>query len=140
MSDAASNSNKPQIEVVSDDDWKERVKAADAKLDAERQAQHAASESPPEGLAGKVPPASFASLVQMLSTQAIVALGLIPAPDGKVLRELELSKHFIDQLSLLEEKCKGNLTAQESRLLDNTLHELRMAFIEVSRQAGTGHA
>jgi hypothetical protein len=71
----------------------------------------------------------------MLSSQAILAMGLIPAPDGQRLQELPLAKHFIDLLAVLEAKCGGNLSADEARFLDQSLHELRMAYVEVSRRA-----
>lgn len=138
-----SDPDRPPIEIVSDEDWKEQVKAADAKLDAERDApppppgdeDHSApsgNQTDPE-----IPPASFEMLVRMFSTQAIVALGLIPTPEGETARQLPLARHFIDVLALLEEKCRGNLTQEEDRLLENTLHELRMAYIEVA-QTGAG--
>jgi hypothetical protein len=139
-----SDQGKRPIEVVSDEDWKEQVKAADAKLDAERQAgqQSASTGESPSGEGGtekdpQLPPASFEMLVRMFSTQAIVALGLIPTPEGKVERQLPLARHFIDILAVLEEKCTGNLSPEEDRLLENTLHELRMAYIEVA-QTQTG--
>lgn len=129
----APDRDKPQIEIVTDEDWKEQVKAADARLDAEREAQQAsATESQFDPTA--MPPASFATLVQMFSTQAIVSMGLIPTPEGEVLRQLPLARHFIDMLSVLEDKCRGNLSPQEQQLLDMTLHELRMAYVEISKE------
>jgi hypothetical protein len=42
---------------------------------------------------------------------------------------------FIDQLAMIQEKTRGNLTNEESAVLRNTLSNLQMAFVEVSQQA-----
>ena len=46
---------------------------------------------------------------------------------------------MIDILSLLEEKTRGNLTAEERQLLDQLLYELRLRFVEATK-AGGGQA
>jgi hypothetical protein len=43
------------------------------------------------------------------------------------------ARQSIDMLAVLAEKTKGNLTADESRLLDSALFELRMAFLEITQ-------
>ncbi|QDT33167.1 DUF1844 domain-containing protein [Thalassoglobus polymorphus] len=136
MSDG-NESEKPQIEVVGDDDWKDRVKAEDAKRDAESQQKPAApdaaeSDGEQELDLNNLPPATFSMLVQMFSTQAMVALGVIPDPSGNQNQQLPLAKHFIDLLGVLEEKCKGNLTDDEAELLKQSAHELRMAYMQLS--------
>lgn len=131
------DSEKPQIEIAGDSDWKEKVKAEDAKLDAEAQAD-ASPDANADGDAEKhmdidqLPPASFSMMVQMFATQAMVALGVIPSPEGKQIRQLPLAKHFIDLMSVLEEKCKGNLSKDEEKLLEQSLYELRMAYVQLS--------
>jgi hypothetical protein len=42
------------------------------------------------------------------------------------------ARQTIDTLSLLSEKTKGNLTAAEGNFLQNSLYELRMAYVEVT--------
>src|SRR5207302_7076555 len=88
------------------------------------------------GAAGPyIPPADFLALVEMFSTQALVALGMISHPStGKPQPQLQLARHFIDLLAVVEAKTKGNLSAEESSLLDSTLHFLRMTFVEVTRK------
>lgn len=140
MSSSSSSNEKPQIEVSSDEDWKTRVKAEDARRDAEALTPEAAAsvteqeseESDDEPDYGQLPPASMFTLLQMLSTQSIVALGMIPGPNGKTTVQLPLAKHFIDLLALLETRCQGNLTDDEQKFLDGTLHELRMAYVAQS--------
>jgi hypothetical protein len=81
-----------------------------------------------------LPPASFTTLIQMLATQTMVALGKIPIPGQSETKiELAAAKHFIDLLEVLEPKTKGNLTGEELILLNNVTHELRMAYIAASK-------
>ena len=83
----------------------------------------------------RVPPADFSTLVTMFSTQAMVAMGAIPHPSsGKAEVQLELARHFIDLLGVVEEKTKGNLSADETNLISSSLHYLRMSFIEQSKK------
>jgi hypothetical protein len=134
MSDS---SDKPKI--IIDEDWKSRVQAEKeaAEKDA-REKQHApdvfTSEGPSTATGanprGELPPATFAVLLSTLATQALMALGQLPHPaTGKSEVQLEEAKHFIDLLEMLEQKTTGNCTPDESKLLENLLHELRMAFI-----------
>jgi hypothetical protein len=45
-----------------------------------------------------------------------------------------MAKHQIDTLVILEEKCKGNLSADEQRLIDTALYEARMRYVAVAQQ------
>ncbi len=86
---------------------------------------------PPE--TPEIPPARFDILVQLLSSQAILALGLIPDPQGNTEVRLPLARHFIDLLAVLETKTKSNLTGHESQMLERSLHELRVLFLDKSQ-------
>ena len=82
----------------------------------------------------KLPPPSFSLLVASLGSQAMVALGQVPNPlDGKTEVRLDLAKHAIEMLTILEQKTKGNLDADESKLLEGVLHQLRMAFLAAKK-------
>ena len=48
---------------------------------------------------------------------------------------LELAKHMIDTLGVLEEKTKGNLSSEEAQMLTSTLHQLRMAYLSIQQDA-----
>jgi hypothetical protein len=109
-------------EPRSDDDWKDRLKGEDAALDARTEAEG------PE-----MPPASFASLVHLLTAQAMSALGLVAGPDGKPHRQLSVARHFIDLLSIIEAKTRGQLDSTDAAMLEDVLHDLRMAFVTVSK-------
>lgn len=147
---ADEQSDKPQLEIKSDEGWKNRVKAEDAKLDAERggadqprpdepanQAEEPAAEAIPEEEEidpSQIPPANFAMLVQSFATQALVALGQIPNPvTGEAKAQPALAKHFIDLLGVIEEKTEGNLSNPERNLLVDSLHHLRLAYVELSK-------
>src|SRR6185437_9625104 len=77
----------------------------------------------------------FIEFVMMQAQNAALFLGQIPNPQtGKGEVNLELAKMFIDQLGMIQEKTRGNLTNEETAVLRNTLSNLQMAFVEVSQQ------
>jgi len=80
-------------------------------------------------------PASLQALVTQLAMQAMFSLGLVQTPDGQVPEpDLDQSRYLIDLVELLEDKTAGNVTEDEQKLLSNTLHDLRMAYVSVSRR------
>ena len=81
----------------------------------------------------------FIEFVIMQAQNAALFLGQIPNPQtGKGEVNLELAKMFIDQLGMIEEKTRGNLTSEETAVLKNTLSNLQMAFVEVSKEMQGG--
>src|SRR5205814_4109534 len=83
----------------------------------------------------------FIEFVMMHAQNAALFLGQIPNPktgEGEV--NLELAKMFIDQLAMIQEKTRGNLTNDESTVLRNTLSNLQMVYVEVAQQAPHGAA
>jgi hypothetical protein len=80
----------------------------------------------------------FIEFVMMQAQNAALFLGQIPNPQtGQGEVNLELARMFIDQLAMIQEKTRGNLTTEEATVLRNTLTNLQMAFVEVS-QSGAG--
>ena len=76
----------------------------------------------------------FIEFVMMHAQNAALFLGQIPNPktgEGEV--NLEIAKMFIDQLAMIQEKTRGNLTNEEATVLRNALSNLQMAFVEVAR-------
>lgn len=70
----------------------------------------------------------------MQAQNAALFLGQIPNPQtGKGEVNLEVAKMFIDQLAMIQEKTRGNLSSEESAVLRNTLSNLQLAYVEVSR-------
>ena len=93
------------------------------------------SENAPESTPKELPPPSFPLLVATFASQASVAFGHVPSPiDGKTEVRLDLAKHAIDMLAVIEEKTMGNLSQQEASMLENILHQLRMAYVEASKK------
>jgi hypothetical protein len=104
------------------------------------------SESDPRGFTivdkgasapGDLPKPDFAGFLISLGSSAFVHMGLIPDPETGQSRapNLAIARQTIDMIELLEEKTRGNLTADESTLLRNLLTDLRMRFVEASRGA-----
>src|SRR5215470_7682782 len=76
----------------------------------------------------------FIEFVLMQAQNAALFLGQIPNPQtGKGEVNLEVAKMFIDQLAMIEEKTRGNLTSEESTVLRNALSNLQLAYVEVAR-------
>jgi hypothetical protein len=81
----------------------------------------------------------FIEFVMMQAQNAALFLGQIPNPQtGQGEVNLELARMFIDQLAMIQEKTRGNLTNEEAAVLRNTLSNLQLAFVEVSQGAGGG--
>jgi len=81
----------------------------------------------------------FVEFVMMHAQNAALFLGQIPNPktgEGEV--NLELAKMFIDQLAMIQEKTRGNLTNEETIVLRNTLSNLQMVYVEVAQKAPKG--
>jgi hypothetical protein len=93
------------------------------------------SESFPRAdLPSEWPDASFRELVTMCTSPALMGLGIVPAPgQDQASVDLPLARHFIDLLALLDEKTGDRLDATDQEALDQSLHELRMAFVQVQQ-------
>lgn len=84
----------------------------------------------------QLPPASFATLVSLLASQAMAALGQLPDPaTNQPTVRLGMAKHFIDSLEVLEQKTKGNLSDVEAGMLENMLYELRLLYVAVQKKS-----
>ena len=87
----------------------------------------------------KLPPPSFSLLVTTLAGQAMLSMGALPDPvTGKREKQLDVARHFIETLAILEKKTAGNLTPDEAALLDGALHQLRLSFVEVQKETIDG--
>ncbi len=75
----------------------------------------------------------FIEFVMMQAQNAALFLGQMPNPQtGKPEVNLEVAKMFIDQLAMIQEKTRGNLSNEEGAVLKNTLASLQMAYVEMS--------
>lgn len=81
----------------------------------------------------------FIEFVMMQAQNAALFLGQIPNPQtGQPEVNLEVARMFIDQLAMIREKTRGNLTKDESTVLGNALSSLQMTFVEASQGAKSG--
>lgn len=120
--DGINMNDNDEPRIIVDDDWKAQVQREKEQLDQN-----------PDQQLPEMPEASFGLLVTTLTTQALAALGFIVDPvTGKGDADRPMAKHFVDTLGVLQEKTIGNLTSEESHLLDQSLHQLRMAYISTA--------
>ena len=80
------------------------------------------------------PALSFTAFVLSLASTAAIHFGDLPDPLSGARAEPNLggAAQMIEILSLLEQKTRGNLTAEEREVITQVLYELRMRFVEVS--------
>jgi Domain of unknown function (DUF1844) len=122
--------------IIIDEDWKSQVQAEKeaaqrpaAQAETPREAKPAPGDMP-------MPPASLELLATTLATEAMMALGQLPHPQtGQAVYQPQQAKFLIDTIGVLYDKTKGNATAEESQLLDQLLHQLRMAYVELTNMA-----
>jgi len=117
--------NDQEPKIIVDSDWKEEARKEKEELEQEPR------DMPPPG---EIPEPSFVEMIQMIVLQASVGLGAVQDPQTgqRVSTNLPVAKHYIDLLEVLQTKTKGNLDDNEEALIDATLHELRMAFVQVA--------
>ena len=85
------------------------------------------------GLPGAEDPASFASFMMSIASNAASSLGMMEHPvTGKREVDLELGKHWIDVLGMLQQKTRGNLVPREQEILEGLLADLRMQFVSLT--------
>jgi hypothetical protein len=82
----------------------------------------------------EMPAASFGSLISSIMTQALFYLGELAPRGGEPVVNLDMAKHHIDTLGVLEEKTRGNLTPEEQKLLDSVLYDTRMRYVNTASQ------
>jgi Domain of unknown function (DUF1844) len=80
------------------------------------------------------PALSFVAFVLSLASTAAIHFGDLPDPVSGQPSEVNLegATQMIEILSLLEQKTRGNLTAEERQVLEQVLYELRMRYVEIS--------
>jgi Domain of unknown function (DUF1844) len=136
--------------IIVDDDWKSQAQAEKQKLAEQTKARKAAEAGGGDakgratgGASGaggaasgggrQMPAASFEVLVSTMATQALFALGEIPDPQtGQRMAHLDLARHHLDMLAVIEEKTKDNLSKEESDMLATTLYELRNRYVQLT--------
>lgn len=114
--------------------------AAPAPEPSQPEVAPTAEEPPPDAeeefseadLADARDPASFVSFVMSIASNAASALGMMEHPVTHQREvDLELGKHWIDVMGMLEKKTAGNLTPQETRMIEGLLSDLRMQYVSL---------
>jgi 3-oxoacyl-ACP reductase-like protein len=110
--------------------------AAPAQAKPETEAPTSAAEPEEEfsdeDMAAARDPASFISFVMSIASNAASALGMMEHPvthEREV--DVELGKHWIDILGMLQKKTAGNLTSQDKRMVEGLLADLRMQYVSL---------
>ena len=130
-----------------DDDWKRQAQEEKKRM-AEQEKQQATVAAAPapaateqaapaggrKAAAGEIPTASFATIAQSMLTQTLYFLGDLAGRGGQPMMNLDMAKYQIDQLTILEQKTKGNLMPEEQQFLDSALYEARNRFVAVASQ------
>ena len=81
--------------------------------------------------AAPLPAINFATFVFSLNSSALVQLGMMEDPmTGQKTKNLPLAKQTIDVISMLEEKTRGNLNADEAAMIKNILYDLRILYVK----------
>jgi hypothetical protein len=85
-------------------------------------------------------PLSFTAFILSLATTAAIHLGDVADPGSgtSLPPNLEGASQMIEILSLLDQKTRGNLTAEERQVLEQVLYELRLRYVEMAGAGDTG--
>nr|MBP7322200.1 DUF1844 domain-containing protein [Deltaproteobacteria bacterium] len=82
-----------------------------------------------------LPEIDFPAFILSLSSSALLHLGLIENPvSRKSERNLPLAKQTIDIIAMLRDKTKGNLSPEESGLVDDLITDLRLKYVNEIRK------
>ena len=120
--------DRPQDDERRDERKSERAGAASA---AKSQARREAAPEP--SFVGT--DQAFEGLLTELYNLAVLQMGLVTGPSGEAVPpDLEGAHRTIDLIEALERKTRGNLSARESRLLEQILYELRLSFVEINKR------
>ena len=109
--------------------------ASPSQPSADRPATEAQPESSAdvEELPDAEDPAGFINFVMSIASNAASSLGMMEHPVTRKREvDLELAKHWIDVLGMLEQKTKGNLVPQEEKILEGLLADLRMQYVSLN--------
>ena len=126
----AEKAKKDEKKIIVDENWKQQAQKEKEVLAAQEEAEKKKTEEP-KARRGPLPKGDFAALVSTLVTQALFALGMVKIEGQENKPDLEMAKYNIDMLETLEEKTKGNLSEEEEKVLENTLNQVRMAYVKI---------
>jgi hypothetical protein len=110
---------EPASQPATEDQTEARSSRAAATRDGEEQAE-------------LDDPAGFANFIMSIASNAASALGIMEHPvTHRREVDIELGKHWIDVLGMLQQKTHGNLLPQEEQILEGLLADLRMQYVSL---------
>jgi len=119
-----------------DSDWKRQAQAEKAKLAEQAKAKPGGAAAGGPGGGQQMPEADFEGLVSALASNALMYLGGVQDPQtGRAIVHLELARHHLDLLQVLQDKTEGNLDEEESTMLSTLLYELRNRYVQIANAA-----
>lgn len=78
---------------------------------------------------------TFSTFILSLSSSVLVSLGELPDPITKEKKvDLNMARQTISLIEILKEKTKGNLTEEEERLIESTLCDLKLKYVDVAKK------
>jgi hypothetical protein len=108
------------------------AETAPPPVETAREAEDELSDFTEEELADARDPAGFLSFIMSIASNAASALGMMEHPVTHQREvDVELGKHWIDVLGMLEKKTTGNLTQKEAQMLEGLLADLRMQYVSL---------
>jgi len=123
-----------------DESWKDKVtvektqEPEEKKPVVEQPKQPEAQKESSKGQEPEMPPVDFNLFISSLGMQALMGLGEIENPiSNKKEKSLPQAKYLIDTLSMVQEKTKGNLSEQESSMVEQMVFQLRMKYVELTK-------
>ncbi len=108
--------SKEEAKKKVDENWKEQVKREKKEAKEKQVSYHEPT---------------FTIFLSSLSMQAMIAMGKLQNPlTNRIEKNMEQAKYLIDTLGVLKDKTRGNLTKEEETMLDESLFNLRMLYVE----------
>ncbi len=129
----AEEEKKEEKKIIIDEDWKQQAQKEKEVLAAQEEVEKK-EDRPEKAPRGPLPKGDFAALISMLVTQALFSLGLLKVEGQEKEPDLEMAKYNIDMLETIQEKTRGNLTEEEEKVLENTLNEVRMGYVQATEK------
>jgi hypothetical protein len=116
--------------------WGDNVEKEGGLLGPDGQPLASSSKTPPEDApqAAAEPQLDFFNYIASLGFQTMIFLGEMPNPiTNQVEKNLKQAKFLIDTLVILRDKTKGNLTKEEDDLLNGSIYELQLRYVDLSK-------
>ena len=125
---------KQEKKIIIDEDWKTQAQKEKEQLkNKEKIEKEEKQEDQAKPAQQPLPKGDISTLISMLATQAMFAMGFIQTEkDKEPTVDLNMAKFNIDLLETLEEKTKGNLSDDEQKMLTDAVSQLRMGYVKAA--------